>query len=509
MTRRYYDAVFLGMGFEPLLAGALLAKRGFRVLVLGQGERAPTYEAGDRRWPRRSHTFLATHSPVAKRLLAELALHQLFRRRTTAMDPAFQVVLPKHRFDFALAPVDLQREIEREVPAVKRAALDFVRACERHAADLDGILERDLMWPPESFFERREFARATAHQAFDRDGGGVDPFAEFPEAHTFRTLIGAPVRFAVPMDPGQLVPLATFRLHWAWRHAAKVEGGYGWLHQALIEKIETYSGEVRPRESADRVLTKRGAAVGVRLAGSGETIGCSVVAHGRHIGALLPLLPDRTAFGELFEKLGEPTPRYFRYTLNVLVRAEGVPEGIARDVFYVRDAQAADREHRLRIDVGDRQEDGSRLITIEALLPRRAVEEIPGYVASMRERVIAALAELAPFIGDHILQIDSPHDGRELQDIEGRRVITPDEPWSRGPHTMDTIYGYPVRGIFGVCAFPIRTPIKRLLLCGPHVVPGLGDEGAFLTAWSTARLIARSDRKKDWMRRGLWTKVEI
>ena len=38
--RSYYDVVFIGMGFEPLLAAALLAKRGFRVLLLGQGRTA-------------------------------------------------------------------------------------------------------------------------------------------------------------------------------------------------------------------------------------------------------------------------------------------------------------------------------------------------------------------------------------------------------------------------------------------------------------------------------------
>ncbi len=511
VTRRFYDVAFLGTSLEALLAAALLARRGFRVLVLGQGAPAPTYRAAGRTWPRRAHTFLATHSPVAKRVLAELALHQSFRRRSASIDPAFQVVLPDHRFEFALDAAALEREIARELPTVKRAVEDFGRACTRYAANLDRAFERDLLWPPETFFERREVARAIAHQPFGRDGWGIDPFAEFPDPHPFRTIVAAPVHFSSGMAAEPPVPLSLTRLYWAWCHAAKLDGGFGWLHQALIEKITTYSGELRARESADRLLLKRGAVTGLRLAGSGEEIGCGFVAHARDIDSLLRLLPERGALRELFERLGEPTPRWFRYTLNVLVHADGVPEGIARDVFFVRDPArlTAGGETALRIDVSPVDSNGLRLFTVEALLPRRGVEEIPGYVVSMRKRILSALSELAPFIDSHIHLVDSPHDGVEVHDMQRGAVVAPDEPWTRGPATMEPVHGYPVHGTLGVFAFPTRTPIRRLLLCGPHIAPGLGDEGAFLTAWSTARIVTRSDRRKEWMRRGLWTKIEI
>lgn len=74
---------------------------------------------------------------------------------------------------------------------------------------------------------------------------------------------------------------------------------------------------------------------------------------------------------------------------------------------------------------------------------------------------------------------------------------------------MEPLHGYPVKGALGVCAMPVRLPVRRLLLCNPQVVPGLGLEGTLLSAWSTARVITRTDRKKEWMRRGLWTKVEL
>jgi len=56
---------------------------------------------------------------------------------------------------------------------------------------------------------------------------------------------------------------------------------------------------------------------------------------------------------------------------------------------------------------------------------------------------------------------------------------------------------------------PVRTPLARLLLVGHQCVPALGLEGDVLTAVAAARLVRKTDRQKEWMRRGLWTKVEI
>jgi hypothetical protein len=61
----------------------------------------------------------------------------------------------------------------------------------------------------------------------------------------------------------------------------------------------------------------------------------------------------------------------------------------------------------------------------------------------------------------------------------------------------------------GLCALPIRTPIKRLLLCNSQVVPGLGSEGQLMAACSVARVITWADRGRSWMRRRLWAKVEM
>ncbi|MCK6593039.1 MAG: phytoene dehydrogenase, partial [Polyangiaceae bacterium] len=64
-------------------------------------------------------------------------------------------------------------------------------------------------------------------------------------------------------------------------------------------------------------------------------------------------------------------------------------------------------------------------------------------------------------------------------------------------------------GYLALAGEPIRGPIERTLLVGRSVLPGLGQEGELLAAWGAARLVTRTDRKKERMRRDMWSKIEI
>ena len=43
----------------------------------------------------------------------------------------------------------------------------------------------------------------------------------------------------------------------------------------------------------------------------------------------------------------------------------------------------------------------------------------------------------------------------------------------------------------------------------PSVLPALGQEGELIAAWGAARIVTRSDRQKEKMRREMWSKIEI
>jgi hypothetical protein len=115
--------------------------------------------------------------------------------------------------------------------------------------------------------------------------------------------------------------------------------------------------------------------------------------------------------------------------------------------------------------------------------------------------------------------MDSPHDGAPLfSRLEGRvggelRAV---------PRTSLRPHGGSVTAELAEAQFhrydeayaelggePIRTPVDHLLTVGASVMPALGVEGELLAAWGAARLITRTDRKRERMRREMWSKIEL
>lgn len=506
-AKNFYDAVLLGLGLPTLLAGGLLAKRGFRVLVVGQGQSMPSYRAAGFSLPRGASTLYAADSPAVARVFSELALKPLMRRRLRPLSPAFQAILPQHRIDLSAAPELVTREVEREFPSVRRTADDFIRAAQRSWERLNRLVERDLVWPPGGFFERRELTRASLHQPFGKDDGPA-PLSELADDHPFRAIMNAALRFSDGTTLGSGNPQRELRQISSLLHSAELhDGGQQGLWELLIDSIRTHNGEVRITDRIDRISVRRGAVDGVRLSPSDEEVGCNFVLSGLSVARVARLLSDRRGLDQMLDERGTPTPRALRFTLNVVVAAEAIPEGLARNVLLLSSAQAELGEHALRIET-DRISEQHALISAEALLPILAPEPQAEYLADLRERILERLTDLSPFLREHIVLVDSPHDGRPILDARSHLQIEPEDAHRRGPDTMPTVYAYPQRELHGCTALPVRTPIKRLLLCNDQVVPGLSSEGIFLTSWSGARIVARA-LGRQWMNRGRWTKVEL
>lgn len=507
MSTSYYDVIVLGTDLAPLACSALLAKRGFRVLVLGQGVPSPTYPLGPFVLPRRALRYVIGKTPVTRRVFLELGLHQSLRRITHAIDPAFQVALPGHRFDIPSDDARLTGEMEREFPEVKRPIDDFHKRVARVGERFDAMFERDLVFPPDTFLERQRVLRARKALELPADWAEQDVLAEFPDEHPFRTAAHLPARFEGEVDPEQSSPLRLLRLYGNCRHGAqRFEGGAAALRELLMQRVRTHSGAVLETERADEILVQRGHASGVRLLGTGEDVSCAFVVVGIDVASLLRLLPARSAFEGLFERVGEPLLRHYRYTLNLVTRTRGVPRGLGRDLYALctEAASRGTRELYMRTEPLDAQH---TLLSVETLLPSRLVEDEEGYVKTVRADLLRGVRELVPFIDDHLVLVDSPHDG--LAPDGAHPALDPAALMRRGPATMSPLYSYPVLSPLGLCALPIRTPISRLLFCNTQVVPGLGSEGALLAACSAARVVSWADRSKGWMRRRLWTKVEI
>ncbi len=530
---KHYDVAVLGAGLGALAAAALLARRSWRVVVLGHGHRPATYTDDGVALARRSFTFLAAASPAWTRILVELAQSQTFRRRLTPLDPMLQVLGPDLRLALPPEPLAFSREIDREFPAVRRVVDDLYVELARTNASADAAFDRDCVLPPGTFWERREVARITStlphlDDAVAEDfrgalpgrlssrrsltGGAADAFlAELPRDHVYRTIVDLPARFA--SYACELPPFAIARLHGAWtRGVQRLARGEDELAEFLLERIRAHGGEARLGGRASAITHRGGRVTGVIVDGDEAPTGVQFVVADLPMRGLLDLaadyVPPRRAIAALPRlALGEQ-----RFVVSVVARSEGVPEPLAAESFLVPSLGPPDPARpALHVQSHPSTVPGATLLVVEALFPAGGHPK----PAVAREAVLRTLEHFLPFVERHYLVVDSVHDGRPLWDYRSgvrREVDRPNLRASGGSidaEPMVARWNVDPPSFHGLGGEPLRAPLGNACITGRTALPALGQEGELLAAWGAARIITRTDRRKERMRREMWSKVEL
>lgn len=520
MTSRHYDVIVLGRSISALACAAVLARRDFRVLLLGQAQRGQLYSYDQRVLARRPFTFLAGSSPVFRRILHELAQSQQFRRRMQPLDPMFGWLASGRRLE---VPPDMDlfvREIEREFPEVRQLVDELYTTIAQVNAVTDLAFEKDAVWPPGSLWERFETSRVSATLPYVKADRNADLLAKFPSGHPFRELLNLPAAFAthlaVPSD--RLPPLALARLHGAWtRGVSALAQGERELCDFLVERIEAHGGIVALDRRASSIVVKRGTAVGVMEDGDGEVTGCSAVVSDQSGEAVAELSGGDGVTKHAKNDWPQLRAEGSRFVVSLRVAAGGLPELLPVESFVVPERYAR-RDPRCpalrlsRLDPGALDENDAdprgTLLVAEALLPTRGALTL----LEARDAVLATLREHLPFLEAGLSLVDSPHDGLPLWDFRSgsRREVERAHLHGAGAGTepMERLWTSEPSGYLELAGEPVRGPVPGTYLVGKTVLPGLGQEGELIAAWSVARVITGKDRQRQRIRRQMWSKIE-
>ncbi len=510
---KHYDVVVLGGSVGALATAALLARRSWRVLVLGQGHQPARYSFEKLPLARRTFTLLAGASPALSRVLVELAQSQTFKRRMRNVDPMLQVLMPGRRIEMPPATELFAREIDREFPEVRRVVDELYAELAKTNAAADAVFERDVTWPPGGFWERRETARAMAR--LPHLGSSARPLlAEFPREHPYRTVVDVTARFSAD-QAGELSPFAVARLHGAWTRGLSCLEGEDELSDFFVERIRAHGGEVALSERAEKLVVKSGRVTGVVVFGDEATAGVQFVVTDGTAASLLELAEPYEAPRRALATLPVVTSAARRFVVSMLVRDEGLPPALGREAFIVPRAPSLDGAIHLQRTTPRDAPEHTSLLVAETLLDETEPRELDEMLETARTRVMAALEPFLPFYERHVIVADSPHDGLPLWDqrtgsrVHVDRSLLRRAGVSTSPEAMRALYAIEPTSLSGLAGEMLRAPLGNAFVVGRSAMPSLGQEGELLAAWSVARIITRTDRKKERMRREMWSKIEL
>jgi phytoene dehydrogenase-like protein len=519
MSTRFYDAVVLGRSLGSLATAALLARRDFRVLLVGQGQKPPRYRFDGRTLYRRPFTLLFGASPAWRRILHELAQSPQFRRRTQTLDPMFAVISEGHRLEL---PPDVElfaREIDREFPEVRQIVDELYATIGSVNAAADSAFERECVWPPGTLWERFETGQAAALLPFGGGERAPELLAKFPSGHAYRELSLVPALFATHLGCGaeQLPALAFARLHGAWtRGVVALQGGEQELASFLLERIEAHGGVPALDRRVESLVLKNGRVAGVTLDGDEEVTGATALVTSEWGEALAELTRGEGLTRSAEREWPRLAPEFGRFVLCLVVNRALLPDALPPESFILPAGSPRDPRrpivHLQSVEASgpdaDRTSRGEAVLIAECLLPARG----PLTLFEAREAVLETLRSALPFLDEHLLLVDSVHDGLPLVDFSSgsRREIDRIHlsGASPGPEPMERQWTADPPGYRQLAGEPVRGPIPGTYLVGSSVLPALGQEGELLAACSAARLITRRDRARQRMRQKLWSKIE-
>ena len=493
----FYDVVVCGGELGGLVAAALLARRGFRVLLLGHEAESAAFEAGGVALSRAPALLPPLDDPQSARLYKELDCASLVKRRATA-SPFVRVALGKHRMDLTADAAALARELSRAfggAEATLAAALERLEALGRIA---EPLLATAMTLPPHGFWERREVGRLES--LLPRAGN--DPLTPLAADHPFRAIAAAPAALGTtlhPSDVGSVAEARAFAL--ARRESQVLDGGLAAFQDLLQQRLETFGGDRRPRVEPVGIVVRRGRAVGVRVRPRDETIGChwllwagSSSSLRAALGGAAPTAPPRSQSSTL-------RVAGYRYALSLLVGPGALPAATPSRILAIGDpSRSLLEDNAIAVTVGQPapRDPGRIPIWVECVVSAHLVDAGPSYLRALRGRIVHTLGRLFPDLERHLILRASPYDGLPPERAgnvggggatEGARPSPPLLLPAPPPPAPPALYARAAPGRFDVLGLPHATGIKNLLLVGRENLPGLGVEGELVGSWGAARLV--------------------
>jgi phytoene dehydrogenase-like protein len=497
-TPKVYDVCVVGSQVGGILAGALLAKRGYRVLHVDHDGLGAGYQDGGYLFPFAPALLPQPKGlPAVEAALGELGLMNDFTRQLESGTPDIQVLMPRHRIDLHRDPAARAAEIRREWPEAAPALEGALDRLLKHGDWAAPFLKGIPPLPPQGWSDR--FALRRAQRAAHGLKVKENPIGDAVDHPLMRALLAAQ-RF-MTYQSGPPSPLSLARLlGTSLRGLFRLPGGYEGLRDLIRKKIVEARGEVlgEPGQPAiaESLEMENRRVVGIKVAGSPNAYRARAFVAATDSAALRRLIPPAATDNKLVALLDKVQPRWQLFTLNMVVKAQAIPPGLGETAFVMGEGietnpEVGDDAVLLQVlparREGRRPTDDERIVcasTFSATRSRDLGEESAVKIAS---RVRRTVADVLPFYEKHLVRESIP--GLAAAETpRGSRMM---------PHPL---YEVGLDQSLGVTGLPPRSRYKNLVLAGREVVPGLGLEGEFHAGMQAAHHLTQMLFKKDPLR---------
>ncbi len=495
LDTNYFDVVVYGSELTGLITASLLGRRGLRVLLCGHDQVPATFAAGPYTLAREPGTLPPPDSEPVARVLRELGHTQIIRRRAPQAQPSLQFVFPGHRVEFSSGVEAVMAEISREFPDDHATIEPILGRLRATSAILDPLLGSDMTLPPQGFWERRDVSRIQA-QLPPPDADLLAPLGAYHPIRAGIATLGALATSFAPADLGSLAQARAYDVARKGFHRLATDAD---LRALFLDKISTFSGEIRESVTPTELVWRRGNLCGLRVRPRNETIGFGTLIWAASASSLAALAGSDSP-RRLREIASSIRPACYRYILCMLLRPQALPEGMGPRVIAVRDpAKPNLEENAMMITVGlpPPRHTNQFPIWIECLVTASASESL-GYLSVVRARLREELARIMPFYDQHLIAVASPHDGLppELGPAAKPEALQAGRLPSLRPTPMAPALSCDLQRMLGLGGAPHSTGFKNVYLASNENLPGLGREGQFVSAWGVSRLIAEPAHHK-------------
>lgn len=479
-TQRSYDVCVLGSQLGGIAAGALLARRGFRVLHVDHDGVGRAYEDQGFLLPYGPALLPSPRTfPAGEAVLDELSLTADVGRLLEPCAPDLQLLLPRHRIDLWRGDAPRQAELAREFGSDGgRLEAALSGALRLFDAERPFLASRPPL-PPRGLVDRWRLSRARRHSPDGADGGPF-PLAEL-EGHPLAVALAGAYPFLAHLD-GPPPRLGMVRVLGALlRGSHRTPFGEVGLREVMRKRIAESRGDLAAGDNgtsvAESLDVERGRVSAVRLADSDDVFAARAFISATDAQALRRIIPG--AGEKLAAQLDQMRPSQRLLSVNWILPSGVLPSPLGPTALAVgsRLAQPVLLQLLPALRSGKKgvcePAPDRCVLTAGAFVPARSrdreAEQIADRVAAIRD----AVEEFLPFFGQRVV-----HESVPLLAASGQR---------RGSRLLaHPLYRAGSGQVLGVSGLPTRSALPNLFFAGREVVPGLGLEGEFHAALEAA-----------------------